>query len=120
MSRTEIIRTEAILVKVTSGKLPCVGVCYAVPVKLGEHLFHVDFFILPLEEFEAVMGFNWLRTLGKMQMQFFREGAVVNWQGESNPKPPHRLLETALLEEDIATLTTRFLSFVSEDKHDLM
>lgn len=35
------------------------------------------FFILPLEEFEAVMGFNWLRTLGKMQLQFFWEMAVV-------------------------------------------
>lgn len=49
----------------------------------------------------------------------FWEGAVVNWQGESNPKPPHRFLETALLEENNATLATSFLSFVPEDKHDL-
>lgn len=57
---------------VVNGKLPCLGVCYAVSVKLGEHLFHVDFFILPLEEFGAVMGVNWLRTLGKIKWDFNR------------------------------------------------
>lgn len=45
----EIIQNGALSVMVANGKLPCLGVCYAISVKLGEHLFHVDFSILPLE-----------------------------------------------------------------------
>lgn len=45
-------------------RVPCEGMCSAVPFTIGEEEFTIDFFIIPLEGYEAILGCNWLRPLG--------------------------------------------------------
>ncbi|GMY23925.1 hypothetical protein FCV25MIE_19166 [Fagus crenata] len=57
------VKGPRIRVMVASGeKLASKGKCVGVAVKLGKFQSQVDFFILPLEGYEAVLGTQWLRT----------------------------------------------------------
>jgi hypothetical protein len=44
--------------------------CSAVSLKLQGHSFSVDFYLLPLGGCEAVLGVDWLRTLGPVLWDF--------------------------------------------------
>lgn len=58
-------------VLIASGeKLVSPGRCAQVQVRLQKVLFEIDFFILPLEGCYAVLGTQWLRTLGPIQWDF--------------------------------------------------
>ncbi|KAJ0077699.1 hypothetical protein Patl1_35564 [Pistacia atlantica] len=58
-------------VMVASGeKLSSPGKCSNVQLKLQKIPFFVDFFILPLEGYDVVLGTQWLRTLGPIQWGF--------------------------------------------------
>jgi len=45
-------------------RVPSAGVCAAVPVTIGTEEFHIDLFVLPLPDYELVLGCHWLRSLG--------------------------------------------------------
>ena len=80
-------------VTVASGvRLINLGKCLGVRVVLQGITITVDFYILPLEGYDAVLGAQWLMTLGpilwdfsKMQMKFSMEGKEVMLQGRSTP-----------------------------------
>ncbi|TXG66291.1 hypothetical protein EZV62_007566 [Acer yangbiense] len=58
-------------VLVASGeRLESPGQCLNVPIKLQRVTFIIDFFILPLEGFDIVLGKQWLRTLGSIEWNF--------------------------------------------------
>ncbi|KAK0581846.1 hypothetical protein LWI29_018689 [Acer saccharum] len=58
-------------VLVASGeRLESPGQCLNVPIKLQRVTFIIDFFILPLEGFDIVLGTQWLRTLGSIEWNF--------------------------------------------------
>ena len=52
-------------VKVANGeRLQSSGVCRAVRVIIGGEPFNIDVFVIPLEGYELVLGYHWLRSLG--------------------------------------------------------
>lgn len=51
-------------------RLQCLGVCRKIIITLGDHPFCVDFLVIPLQGFGAVMCVNWLRNLGPIQWDF--------------------------------------------------
>ncbi|XP_073050542.1 transposon Ty3-G Gag-Pol polyprotein isoform X1 [Primulina eburnea] len=79
----------ALWVTVASGKkLSCAGVCRNINIQLERHSFCVEFFIFSLGEFGAVLGVNWLKTLGPitwnfkdMSMRFLQGGTTIALYG---------------------------------------
>ena len=56
---------------VASGeRLTSKGRCFGVTIKLGSYVTQADFYILPLEGYDVVMGTHWLRTLGEILWDF--------------------------------------------------
>ena len=53
-------------VMVASGEKLSKEKCVGVAIKMGKFIARFDFFILPLEGYEVVMGTQWLRTLGEI------------------------------------------------------
>ena len=83
------VRKGRIRVMVASGeRLVSRGKCPKVSVKFGKFSTQADFFILPLEGYEAVLGTQWLRTLGeilwdfsKLVMKFHCDGNQIILKG---------------------------------------
>uniref|UniRef100_A0A2N9GX58 Integrase catalytic domain-containing protein n=1 Tax=Fagus sylvatica TaxID=28930 RepID=A0A2N9GX58_FAGSY len=76
------VKGPRIRVMVASGeKLASKGKCVGVAVKLGKFQSQVDFFILPLEGYEAVLGTQWLRTLGEILWDFSKLTMKFQWNG---------------------------------------
>jgi hypothetical protein len=49
-------------VTIASGeKIPCSGKCIQIPVGLQGMTFTIDFSIMPVEDYEVVLGTQWLR-----------------------------------------------------------
>lgn len=79
--------------------LACEGMCATVPIKIQQHVFLVDFFILPLQRwFWVFSGCNcWVLLCWtiKSWLSFQRNGERVQLQGEeacsSNPMTLHQL-----------------------------
>jgi hypothetical protein len=44
--------------------------CVQIPIGLQVRIFAVDFYILPLEDYEVVLGTQWLRILGPIRWDF--------------------------------------------------
>ncbi|KAJ0009667.1 hypothetical protein Pint_33583 [Pistacia integerrima] len=72
-------------------KLSSPGKCSNVQLKLQKIPFFVDFFILPLEGYDVVLGTQWLRTLGPIQwdfetlrMTFQKDAQMGTFRGISN------------------------------------
>ncbi|KAK0586178.1 hypothetical protein LWI29_002300 [Acer saccharum] len=66
---------------VTSGeKLVSPGKCSYVPFKLQKVTFMADFFILPLEGYNVVLGTQWLRVLGPIQWDFGKLQMAFKWE----------------------------------------
>jgi hypothetical protein len=76
------VKGPRIRVMVASGeKLASKGKCVGVAVKLGKFQSQVDFFILPLEGYEAVLGMQWLWTLGEILWDFSKLTMKFQWNG---------------------------------------
>uniref|UniRef100_A0A0A8ZXJ2 Reverse transcriptase domain-containing protein n=1 Tax=Arundo donax TaxID=35708 RepID=A0A0A8ZXJ2_ARUDO len=66
----------------------CIGICEHARVRIGAEDFDIDFYIIPLNGYEMVLGCQWLRTLGpilwdfdRLSMAFWREDNRVKWFG---------------------------------------
>ncbi|XP_073024540.1 uncharacterized protein [Primulina eburnea] len=75
-------------------RIPCAEICHNVVLRLGEHKFCIDFVIIPLGGFGAILGVNWLQLLGPIQwdfskkcMQFLSQGQQVTLQGNAKNQP---------------------------------
>ncbi|PNX96205.1 Ty3/gypsy retrotransposon protein, partial [Trifolium pratense] len=50
--------------------LNCSGFCPNVPINIQNNLFHIPFYLLPIEGADVVLGMEWLRTLGPLTADF--------------------------------------------------
>jgi hypothetical protein len=71
---------DSMTVGVANGeKLPCLGVCSALPFSINGELFCIGFLIIALEGYEMVHRCNWLRTLGLSVYDFSRLSMAFWW-----------------------------------------
>lgn len=65
-------------------KVKCIGRCEGLKLTIRGYLVQVDFYILPVIAFHAVLGVQWLATLELMEMDYqaptmkFTKDAVVH------------------------------------------
>ncbi|XP_061353332.1 uncharacterized protein LOC133298114 [Gastrolobium bilobum] len=74
--------------------LKCEGFCQAVPVQIQQHVFLVDFYVLPIQGADMVLGVQWLQILGpvvldysKLTMEFVWAGESIKLQGDKHTGP---------------------------------
>jgi hypothetical protein len=76
--------------------LQCSGFCVNVPIDLQNNLFHIPFYLLPIEGADAVLGMEWLRQLGPIAADFsipsisFTYGdqrVTLQWDPQYLPQP---------------------------------
>jgi hypothetical protein len=87
-------------------KINCTGVCARVLLWLQGEPFLVDFFILPMDVCEAVLGTQWLRTLGPIWWDFARLVMIFQWKGKEVELrgiklPTHRMIEEREMEREV-------------------
>lgn len=70
------------------------GVGRALPLEIGKDSFSVDYYVIPLDEFDVVLGVQWLATLGpilwdfsKLTLMFWLRDRSV-WSGVEAPSAP--------------------------------
>ncbi|XP_061362338.1 uncharacterized protein LOC133306077 [Gastrolobium bilobum] len=74
--------------------LQCEGFCPAVPVQIQHHVFLVDFYVLPIQGADMVLGVKWLQILGpvtldysRLTMEFLWKDETIKLKGESHTSP---------------------------------
>ena len=83
-------------IKVANGeRLQSSGVCRAVRVIIGGEPFNIDTFVIPLEGYELVLGYRWLRSLGsfhwdctRQRLSFWTGGRRVHLVGKGARSGP--------------------------------
>jgi len=50
--------------------LHCAGFCSVIPITLQSHLFHIPFYLFPIQGVDVVLGMEWLQTLGPINADF--------------------------------------------------
>jgi len=67
-------------------KIACPGVIRRAPVTVDGDTFHIDLYVMPLPEYDLVLGTQWMATLGKIvwdfathTMSFRRLGRDITW-----------------------------------------
>jgi predicted aspartyl protease len=75
--------------------IQCSGLCHDVPITLQNHLFHIPFYLLPIEGAYVVLGMEWLRKLGPISadfsipsISFNHANNEVTLQGDPHYLPP--------------------------------
>ncbi|KAF5775135.1 putative nucleotidyltransferase, Ribonuclease H [Helianthus annuus] len=73
-------------------RLLCSGIARKVELIVQNHSIVVDFYVLPLQGWDMVLGVSWLATLGPVvtdyklgTFKFQLQGKQVCWQGDSSP-----------------------------------
>jgi hypothetical protein len=67
----EVTPREGLTVKVAnSERVTSGGVCRAAEMDIGSEHFNTNFYVLPLDGFDVVLGVQWLRTLGPILWDF--------------------------------------------------
>ncbi|XP_026459221.1 uncharacterized protein LOC113359864 [Papaver somniferum] len=73
------------------GKLNTLGTCFNVPIRMQYYSFTTDFHVLPISGCDAVLGVQWLRTLGQITwdfdmliMNFEVNGAAIQLLGNNS------------------------------------
>ena len=99
-------QTGRMQVTVANGeKLICTGLCAGLLIWLQGEPFAIDFFVLPMDVCEVVIGTQWLRTLGPIWWDFERLWMRFMWKGRDvelmGIKPPlHRMVEVRVMERE--------------------
>jgi hypothetical protein len=97
---------DAMQVMVASGeKLRCTGMCAGLLLWLQGELFVIDFFLLPMDVCEVVLGTQWLRTLGPIWWDFKRLQMNFSWKGRRvdlrGLKPPvHQVVDNRVMDRE--------------------
>jgi len=67
-------------VTITSGeKIPSPEKCIQIPVEMQGMTFEIDFYILPVEDYEVVLGTQWLQILGPIRWDFENLEMQFEW-----------------------------------------
>ncbi|KAL4308599.1 hypothetical protein GQ457_01G021920 [Hibiscus cannabinus] len=85
--------TSPFSVVVGSGdRLLCTEVVRQLPLVIQEHTLYTDFYVLPLQGWDLVLGVSWLATLGPVvtnyatsRFKFQSKGTNIVWQGNIVP-----------------------------------
>jgi hypothetical protein len=84
-------------------RIICPGVIRDTSIRVHGDIFHVDLFVMPLANFDLILGTQWLGTLGPIiwdvatrTMQFQREGRAVRWTGLTPADKPGLRTVTAI------------------------
>ena len=71
--------------------LSCKGMCAIFPIQIQRKVFLVDFYFLPIQGTDVVLGVQWLQLLGpvlldyhKLTIEFSWENEVIKLQGEQS------------------------------------
>jgi len=107
---------------VNGERVPRMGICKLVPLQVGDDIFHADFYTIPLEGFDVILGVKWLCTLGpilwdfsSLTMKFVLEGKQILWRGQpSKAEPRLSLMQTqhsvtAILDSLLAEFSDLFM-----------
>ena len=77
-------------------QVACQGLACVTKLEIGEEVFPVDCFSIPLECYDMVLGIAWLRTLGPilwdfegLRMAFVLRSRRVLWTGIGSPSAGH-------------------------------
>lgn len=81
--------SNALKVQVVNGQqLNCLGKCLKIPLELPGYTINSDFFALQLEDFNVLLGVQWLKTLGpivwnydSLTMSFTKDLKSITLQG---------------------------------------
>ncbi|KAB5548165.1 hypothetical protein DKX38_011571 [Salix brachista] len=116
---------EGLQVVIANGsKIKSPGQCKDVKFSLGTQLIRFDFYILTLNGIDAVLGVNWLQTLGPIlwdfkvnYMIFKQHGRVMELRGTDGTTPtsppPVQLQVTTLAIQEEVTLTALLSHFAA-------
>nr|TKS05754.1 hypothetical protein D5086_0000129700 [Populus alba] len=69
------------VVVANGSKIKSPGQCPNVPIMMGNQLIHIDFYILKLNGVDAVLGVNWLQTLGPILWDFKAKSMIFKQNG---------------------------------------
>ncbi|KAJ4788910.1 polyprotein [Rhynchospora pubera] len=86
---TAFVPRPGVRVRVANGDLlPTAGFCAALPIQVGQETFCVPCYSIALDEFDMVLGVQWLRLLGpilwdlsELTMTIQRDSNSVTWHG---------------------------------------
>ncbi|XP_061370333.1 uncharacterized protein LOC133313043 [Gastrolobium bilobum] len=82
--RLPLVTDKQFDVMVGNGQtMKCEGFCPAVPVQIQKHVFLVDFYILPIQGADMVLGVQWLQILGPIVLDYTHFTMQFSWQGET-------------------------------------
>ena len=104
--RCELLRVPPLVVAVADGaKLPCQVICRGLQLRLGGLVHEIDAYIIPLGNWDMIMGVQWLATLGSILWDFKNLTMEFKYRGR------RQLLEG---------LRTEKLSWADEGRHRLL
>lgn len=104
---------DGLRVTVANGdRILSLGLARGVDLVINEETFAINFYGLPLDSFDVIIGIQWLRTLGSiiwdfstLKMSFWHVTSMVSWSSVASPRSPHvnsydghDLLSTVLVE----------------------
>jgi hypothetical protein len=94
-------------------RVPCSDICSGVDMVIGGQSFLMDFYIIPLDGYDVVLGCEWLRTLGpivwdfaKLSMTCWLHDHWVHWTGIGGHPSP--LLSAVQCSNPLEALLTEF------------
>lgn len=94
-------------------RVPSSGVCPNLAINIHEKAFSVDLYVISLDGYDAILGYDWMRTLGPilwdlsmLSMFFWRHDHVVYWQGITEEAMPR--LSIARVDNPLTALLAAF------------
>lgn len=103
-------------VSVANGeKISSLGICKGVQFSVITHSFIADFYVIPLDGFDIVLGVKWLQTLGpilwdftSLTMIFEVNGRQITLQGQQQLFQPHLHLSMDSKQGDLEKILAEF------------
>ncbi|KAJ1381359.1 Retrotransposon gag domain [Sesbania bispinosa] len=100
----EVLKRSGLQVYVANGeRVPSMGICRSVSFMVANDIFQADFYTIPLEGFDVILGVKWLCTLGPilwdfsyMTMVFVINGKEAMWRGQGPEVAPQLSLMHAI------------------------
>ena len=60
--------------------LRCEEICVAIPIRIQKKVFLADFYILPIQGTDVVLGVQWLQLLGPIMLDYQKLTMEFSWQ----------------------------------------
>ena len=83
MLQSPITNNKQFEVMVGNGDtLKCEGMCAAIPIQIQKSVFLMDFYSLPIQGAEVMLGVQWLQLLGPILLDYQKLTMEFSWQNE--------------------------------------